>query len=202
MTNSLLDTPRALPLSLSEALLTMEGGVKLQVNYLVLCFVTVVGLSWRPLGELTLDRRLGAQLQKSHTPFGCSCWLGRDSHTDEHTVGSNAGISRTRTVRRLPQDRCSSADTVAVRQRSLEPNGFLATKQYQTHTSAPFAFSDQEEMIRWTHVAATPANAREFNQHAQPRRSVVSALWAKRWHGSWQRFAFDQWLKNVSMISC
>ena len=41
-----------------------------------------------PFGELVLARRPGAHLQKSQTQFVCGCWLGRDSHTDEHIVQS------------------------------------------------------------------------------------------------------------------
>ena len=65
------------------------------------------------LGELVLARRPGAHLQKSQTQFVYGCWLGRDSHTDEHIVGSKAGVFRTRTVRRLTEDRSWSAEAVA-----------------------------------------------------------------------------------------
>ena len=63
-----------------------------------------------PFGELILARRPGAHLQKSQTQFVYGCWLGRDSHTDEHIVGSRAGVFRTRTVRRLTEDRSWSAE--------------------------------------------------------------------------------------------
>ena len=43
-----------------------------------------------PFGELILAR--SAHLQKSHTHFVHGCWLGRDSHTDEHIIGSEAGV--------------------------------------------------------------------------------------------------------------
>ena len=39
---------------------------------------------------MTLARRRAAHLQKSQTPFVCGCCLGRDSHSDEHIVTSNA----------------------------------------------------------------------------------------------------------------
>ena len=64
-----------------------------------------------PFGELVLARRLGAQLQKSQFVYGC--WLSRGSHTDEHIVESKAGVFRTRTVRRLTEDRSWSAEAVA-----------------------------------------------------------------------------------------
>ena len=41
-------------------------------------------------GELVLARRPGSHLQKSQTQFVYGCWLGRDSHTDEHIVGSKS----------------------------------------------------------------------------------------------------------------
>ena len=66
-----------------------------------------------PLGEMILARRPGAHLQKSQTHFVCGCCLGRDSHTDEHTVGSKAGVFRTRAVRRLTEDRIWSAEAIA-----------------------------------------------------------------------------------------
>ena len=66
-----------------------------------------------PFGELVLARRPGAQLQKSQTQFVRGCWLGRDSHTDEHVVGSKAGVFRTRTIRRLTEDRSWSTESVA-----------------------------------------------------------------------------------------
>ena len=62
-----------------------------------------------PFGELVLARRPGAHLQKSQTQFKHGCWLG-SSHTDEHIVGSKAGIFRARTVRRLTEDRSWSAE--------------------------------------------------------------------------------------------
>ena len=64
-----------------------------------------------PLGEMILARRPGAHLQKSQTHFVCGCCLGRDSHTDEHTVV--AGVFRTRAVRRLTEDRIWSAEAIA-----------------------------------------------------------------------------------------
>ena len=45
-----------------------------------------------PFGELVLARRPGAQLQKCQTQFVYGCSLGRDTHTDEHIVGSTAGV--------------------------------------------------------------------------------------------------------------
>ena len=65
-----------------------------------------------PFGVLILARRPGAQVQKSETQFVYGCWLGRDSHTDEHIVGSKAGLFRTRTVRRLTEDKSWSAEAV------------------------------------------------------------------------------------------
>ena len=66
-----------------------------------------------PFGELVLARRPGAHLQKSQMQFVYGCWLGSDSHTDEHIVGSKAGVFRTRTVRRLTEDRSWSTEAVA-----------------------------------------------------------------------------------------
>ena len=66
-----------------------------------------------PFGELILAQRPGAHLQESQTQFVYGCWLGRDSHTDEHTVGSKAGVFRTRLVRRSTEDRSWSAEAIA-----------------------------------------------------------------------------------------
>ena len=65
-----------------------------------------------PFGELVLARRPGAHLWKSQTQFVYGCWLGRDAHTDEHIVGSKAGVFRTRAVRRLVADRAWSPEAV------------------------------------------------------------------------------------------
>ena len=65
-----------------------------------------------PFGVLILARRPGAQVQKSQTQFVYGCWLGRDSHTDEHIVGSKVGLFRTRTVRSLAEDKSWSAEAV------------------------------------------------------------------------------------------
>ena len=65
-----------------------------------------------PFGELVLARRPGAHLHKSQTQFVHGCWLGRDGHTDEHIVGTRAGVFRTRAVRRLVPDRSWSQDFV------------------------------------------------------------------------------------------
>ena len=66
-----------------------------------------------PFGKLVLARRPGTHLQQSQTQFVYGCWLGRESHTDEHTVGSKARVFRTRTVRRLTEDRSWSTEAVA-----------------------------------------------------------------------------------------
>ena len=73
-----------------------------------------------PFGELGLARRPGSHLQKSQTQFVCGCWLGRDFHTDEHIVGSKAGVFRTRTVRRLTEEGCGRHGVDAVEDRGDE----------------------------------------------------------------------------------
>ena len=63
--------------------------------------------------DLILAKRTVAHLQKSQTQFVYGCWLGSDSHTDEHVVGSKAAVFGTRTVRRLTEDRSWSTEAVA-----------------------------------------------------------------------------------------
>ena len=92
------------------------------------------------LENLILARRPGAHLQKSQTQFVCGCWLGRDSHTHEHSVGSKAGVFRTRMVRRLTEERSWSAEAVADMEsttRSRPPMLLLERERNEPICNAP-----------------------------------------------------------------
>ena len=55
-------------------------------------------------GASVMARRPGAALNKAGPPLLHSVWLGRDGMTDEHIVATNAGVFRTRTMRRKSAD--------------------------------------------------------------------------------------------------
>ena len=52
-------------------------------------------------GECCICRRPGAQLNKLEIHWLHGIWLGRDSKTDEHFIGTEGGIVRARAVRRM-----------------------------------------------------------------------------------------------------
>ena len=53
------------------------------------------------LGEQVLARRAGANVNQLLQPWVTGLWLGRDTLSDEHLVGTAAGVMRSRAVRRL-----------------------------------------------------------------------------------------------------
>ena len=56
-----------------------------------------------PLGEQVLARRPGANVNQLLQPWVTGHWLGRDTLTDEHRMGTAAGVMRSRAVRRLQE---------------------------------------------------------------------------------------------------
>ena len=54
-----------------------------------------------PLGEQVLTRRPGANVNQLMQPWVTGLWLGRDTLSDEHLMGTAAGVMRSRAVRRL-----------------------------------------------------------------------------------------------------
>ena len=56
-----------------------------------------------PLGEQVLARRAGANVNQLLQPWVTGLWLGRDTLSDEHLVGTAAGVMRSRAVRRLQE---------------------------------------------------------------------------------------------------
>ena len=56
-----------------------------------------------PLGELVLPRRPGANVNQLLQPWVTGLWLGRDTLSDEHLIGTAAGVMRSRAVRRLQE---------------------------------------------------------------------------------------------------
>ena len=56
-----------------------------------------------PLGEQVLARRPGANVNQLMQPWVTSLWLGRDTLSDEHLIGTAAGVMRSRIVRRLQE---------------------------------------------------------------------------------------------------
>ena len=56
-----------------------------------------------PLGEQVLARRLGANVNQLMQPWVTGLWLGRDTLSDEHLIGTAAGVVRSRAVRRLQE---------------------------------------------------------------------------------------------------
>ena len=56
-----------------------------------------------PLGEQVLARRPGANFNQLMQPWVTCLWLGRGTLSDEHLIGTAAGIMRSRAVRRLDE---------------------------------------------------------------------------------------------------
>ena len=56
-----------------------------------------------PLSEQVLARRPGANANQRLQPCVTGLWLGRDTLSDEHLVGTTAGVMRSRAVRRLQE---------------------------------------------------------------------------------------------------
>ena len=55
------------------------------------------------MGEQVLARRPGANVNQLMQPLLTSLWLGRDTLSDEHLIGTAAGAMRSRAVRRLQE---------------------------------------------------------------------------------------------------
>ena len=53
------------------------------------------------LGEQVLARRPGANVNQLLPPWVTGLWLGHDTLSDEHLIGTAAGVMRSRAVRRL-----------------------------------------------------------------------------------------------------
>ena len=66
------------------------------------------------LGELfwCLDPRPESAEFKGDSRWSTGLWLGKFEASDEHIVGLGAAVSKTRTVRRLPEDKRWSGETV------------------------------------------------------------------------------------------
>ena len=56
-----------------------------------------------PLGERLLARRPGADVNQLLQPWVTGLWLGRDTLSDGHLIGTAAGVMRSRAVRRLQE---------------------------------------------------------------------------------------------------
>ena len=56
-----------------------------------------------PLGEQVLARRLGANVNQLLQQWVRGLWLGRDTLSDEHLIGTGAGVLRSRSVRCLQE---------------------------------------------------------------------------------------------------
>ena len=56
-----------------------------------------------PLGEQVLARSPGANASRLLQPWVTGLWLGRDTLSNEHLVGTAAGVMRSRAVRRLQE---------------------------------------------------------------------------------------------------
>ena len=56
-----------------------------------------------PLGEQVLARRPGANVNQLLQPWATSLWLGRGTPSDEHLIGTAAGVMRSRAARRLQE---------------------------------------------------------------------------------------------------
>ena len=65
------------------------------------------GLEYRkeilPLGEQVLARRPRANVNQLLQPSVTGLWLGRDTLSDEHLMGTAAGVMKSRAVRRLQE---------------------------------------------------------------------------------------------------
>ena len=55
------------------------------------------------LGEQVLARRPGTNVNQLLQPWVTGLWLGRDPLSDEHLIGTAAGVMRSRAVRRLQE---------------------------------------------------------------------------------------------------
>ena len=63
-----------------------------------------------PLGEQVLARRPGANANQARQPWVTGLWLGRGALSDEHLIGTAAGVMRSKAVRRLQEPaRCLPA---------------------------------------------------------------------------------------------
>ena len=56
-----------------------------------------------PLGEQVLARRPGANVNQLLQAWVTGLWLGRDTLSDEHLMGTAVGVMRSRAVRRLQE---------------------------------------------------------------------------------------------------
>ena len=56
-----------------------------------------------PLGKKVLARPRGANVNQLVQPWVTGLWLGRDTLSDEHLIGTAAGVMRSRAVRRLQE---------------------------------------------------------------------------------------------------
>ena len=56
-----------------------------------------------PLGEQVLARRPGANVNQLMQPWVTGLWLGRDTLSHEHLIGTAAGVMRSRAVRRFQE---------------------------------------------------------------------------------------------------
>ena len=56
-----------------------------------------------PLGEQVLARRPGANVNQLLQPWVAGLKLGRDTLSDEHLIGTAAGVMRGRALRRLQE---------------------------------------------------------------------------------------------------
>ena len=93
------------------------------------------------LGEQALARRPGANVNQLLQPWVTGLWLGRDTLSDEHLIGTAAGIMRNRAGRRLQEPAEMGAS-------SVESNA-LHTVVTTSESSAPSSFA--ETSIRRTH---------------------------------------------------
>ena len=57
----------------------------------------------RGLGEQVLAHRPGANVNQLLQPWVTGVWLGRDTLSDEHLVGTAAGVMRSRAIRLLQE---------------------------------------------------------------------------------------------------
>ena len=88
-----------------------------------------------PLGEQVLARRPGANVNQLLQPWVTGLWLGRDTLSGEHRMGTGAGVMRSRAVRRLQEParwvpaavECSALHTVVPTSESSGPPSFAQT---------------------------------------------------------------------------
>ena len=60
---------------------------------------------WRIPMPSSRSLKGGARWQKADSAWKPGVWLGKETHSDEHVIGTEAGVISTRTIRRLPLDR-------------------------------------------------------------------------------------------------